>query len=105
MPINADRLDDGPEEVFEFGEGTQPHRILGFLAEHSEKAFTQTEIHETTGINRNSVGVALSRLEERALVVHKGKYWTIGDDDRVAAYAGQQAASSSSVTDDYYGEE
>lgn len=104
MPINADHLDDAPEELFEFGEGTQPYRILRFLAEHSDKAFTQTEIHEATEINRSSVGVVLSRLEDRALVVHKGKYWTIGTDDRLAAYAGQQAASSSSVTDDYYGE-
>lgn len=104
MPINADHLDDGPEEAFEFGEGTQPYQILNFLAEHSDKAFTQTEIHEGTGINRSSVGVALSRLEDRALVIHKGKYWTIEADDRVAAYAGQQAASSSSVTDDYYSE-
>lgn len=104
MPINADHLDDGPEEVLEFGEGTQPYRILHFLAAHSDQAFTQTEIHEATGINRSSVGVVLSRLEERGLLVHKGKYWTIGADDRVASYAGQQAASSASVTDDYYGE-
>lgn len=104
MPVNADRLDDGPEEAFEFGEGTQPYRILHFLAEHADKAFTQTEIHEGTGINRSSVGVVLSRLAERGLVKHKGKYWTIGDDDRLAAYAGQRAASSSSVTDDYYDE-
>lgn len=104
MPINADRLDDEPEEVFEFGEGTQPHRILHFLAEHSDKAYTQTEIHEATEINRSSVGVVLSRLEDRDLVVHKGRYWTIADDDRLAAYASQEAASSASTTDDYYGE-
>jgi predicted transcriptional regulator of viral defense system len=103
MPINIDRFEDESEDVLDIKEGTQPHTILTFLLTHDEQAFTQTEIHEATDIPRGSVGVVLSRLEERGLVRHRGRYWAIAEDDRLASYAAQQAASSSSTTDDYYG--
>jgi len=104
MPVSVDDLDDGPEELFEFGVDTQPHRVVSFLSRNSEQAFTQTEIAEATGIKRSSVGVVLLRLADRDLVEHKGKYWTVAKDDRIAAYAAQSAASSESTQDDYYGE-
>lgn len=103
MPISIDRFDEGPADVLDLEDGTQPYRILQFLAENSEQAFTQTEIHESTGIKRGSVGAVLSRLEDRALVRHRGRYWAIADDDRLASYAAQTQASSASTTDDYYG--
>lgn len=105
MPINIDRFDETPTEALDIQQGTQPYRILQFLAENDDQAFTQTEIHEATDINRGSVGAVLSRLEDRDLVRHKGRYWAIGDDDRLASYAAQTNASSASTTDDYYGEE
>ncbi|WP_142859594.1 MarR family transcriptional regulator [Salinigranum halophilum] len=105
MPINIDRFDEEPTEVLDIQEDTQPYRILQFLAEHDDKAFTQTEIHEATEIKRGSVGAVLSRLEDRGLVRHRGRYWAIGEDDRLASYAAQVKASSVSSTDDYYGEE
>jgi DNA-binding IclR family transcriptional regulator len=105
MPISIDRFDDDPPEVLNVQEGTQPYRILRFLAEHDEYAFTQSEIHEETGIKLGSVGAVLSRLEERGLVRHRGRYWAIGEDDRLASYAAQTQSSSVSTTDDYFGEE
>ena len=105
MPINIDQFDDEPTEVLDIQEGTQPSRVLKFLAEHDDQAFTQTEVHEATGIKRGSVGAVLSRLEDRGLVRHRGRYWAIGEDDRLASYAAQTGASSASTTDDYYGEE
>jgi DNA-binding IclR family transcriptional regulator len=102
VPINIDRLDDAPEEVLDLTEGTQPYQVLQFLAANDDQAFTQTEIAEGTGINRGSVGAVLSRLEDRGLVRHKGRYWAIAEDDRLASYAAQVGASSSSTTDDYY---
>lgn len=105
MPINIDRLDDEPEDALNFEEGSQPTRILQFLAENDAQAFTQGEIHEATGINRGSVGGVLSRLEERGLVRHKGRYWAIAEDDRLASYGAQTQASSVSTTDDYFGED
>jgi len=104
MPINIDRLDDEPEAALDLQEGTQPYRILAFLAANDDKAFTQTEIHEATGINRGSVGAVLSRLDDRGLVRHRGRYWAVGEDDRLASYAAQWNASSASTTDDYYEE-
>lgn len=105
MPINIDRFNETPTEALDVQKGTQPYRILQFLAENDHQAFTQTEIHEATGIKRGSVGAVLSRLEDRGLVRHKGRYWAIGDDDRLASYAAQTNASSASTSDDYYGEE
>lgn len=103
MPINIDQFDDQPDDALDIEAESQPHSILMFLAEHDEQAFTQTEIHEETEVPRGSVGVVLSRLEERDLVRHRGRYWAIGEDDRLASYAAQQGASSASTTDDYYG--
>ncbi|MDY6775957.1 MAG: helix-turn-helix domain-containing protein [Halobacteria archaeon] len=104
MPIGIDSFENEPEEVLDLEEGTQPYEILKFLAENDDKAFTQKEIHKATGIKRGSVGAVLSRLEERGLVRHRGKYWTVEEDDRLASAAAQEAASSTSTTDDYYGE-
>jgi len=103
MPISIDRFDEEPTDVLDLQEGTNPFRILRFLAEHDEQAFTQTEIHEATGIKRGSVGATLSRLEDRGLVRHRGRYWAVAEDDRLASFAAQTNASSASTTDDYYG--
>ncbi|QUO46851.1 MarR family transcriptional regulator [Halorubrum ruber] len=105
MSIGIDAFDDEPEAALDVASGTQPYRILAFLAEHDDQAFTQTEIHEETGIKRGSVGAVLSRLEDRGLVRHRGRYWAIAENERLASFAAQQAASSASTTDDYYGED
>lgn len=104
MPIPADSLDEEPVDVLDIQEGTQPYRILRFLAEHDDLAFTQSEIHDATDIKRGSVGAALSRLEDRGLVRHRGRYWAIAEDDRIASFVAQAHARSPSTTDDYYGE-
>lgn len=104
MPISIDQFDDEPAGLLDLEAGTQPYRIVQFLADNSDQAFTQTEIHESTGIKRGSVGAVLSRLEDRSLVRHRGRYWAIADDDRLASYAAQTQASSASTTDDYYEE-
>ena len=105
MPISVDQLNEEPTEVLDLQAGTQPHRILQFLTENDDKAFTQTEIHNAMDIKRGSVGAVLSRLADRGLVRHRGRYWAIAEDDRLASYAAQWNASSASTNDDYYGEE
>lgn len=104
MPIDIEQFEEGLESALDLKEGTQPYLVLRFLAEHKNQAFTQTEIHEATAIKRGSVGAVLSRLEDRGLVRHRGRYWAIAEDDRIASYAAQVGASSASTTDDYYGE-
>ncbi len=103
MPISIDDFEEGPSKALRVEEGTQPYRVLSFLASNADRAYTQTEIAEETGITRGSVGAVLSRLEERGLVRHRGRYWAIGEDDRLAAFGAGDAASSDSVEDDYYG--
>ncbi|WP_336328730.1 helix-turn-helix domain-containing protein [Halovenus sp. HT40] len=78
--------------------------ILNFLAANDEQAFTQPEIHEATDIPRGSVSVVLSRLEDRGLVRHRGRYWAITDDkDRLqSAY---RLHRRHETADDQYGEE
>ena len=104
MPISIDQFDEEPADVLDIQEGTQPYRVLRFLATNSEQAFTQTEIHEATGIKRGSVGAVLSRLDDRGLARHRGRYWAVAEDDRLASYAAQTGASSASTADDYDGE-
>lgn len=79
MPISADRFenihgeDEGPSP------GTNAYMILSFLSQHADKAFTQGEIAESTGVTAGSVGPTLVRLREQGRLEHKGKYWRISD--------------------------
>lgn len=105
MPIGIDRFEGEPVEALDLEAGTNPYRILEFLAEHRDLAFTQKEIHQATGIKRGSVGTTLSRLEDRGLVRHRGRYWAIAEDDRIASFSAQKGASSTTMTDDYFDQE
>lgn len=80
MPIDIERFEDGPEETLRAGGPTNAETILTFLAAHADQAYTPKEIHEETNIPRGSVGVVLSRLEERDLVRHRGAYWAVARD-------------------------
>lgn len=104
MPIAIDDFESQPEEILGLGEGTQTYKALEFLAENPDKAFTPKEIAEETGIKSGSIGTVLSRLEDRNLVRHKGKYWAIIEDDRLASFTAMTRGSSASVNDDYFGE-
>lgn len=88
VPIDIREFERKPSESLGIEEGSQSDRVLRFLARNSDKAFTQSEIHRGTGIKRGSVGAVLSRLEDRGLVRHKGKYWAVADDDRLDCYGG-----------------
>ena len=105
MPIGIDEFEAQPGEVLGMDKDTLAYRVLEFLAENSEKAFTPMEIHEETGIKKSSLGAVLSRLEDQGLVRHKGKYWAIVEDDRIASFTAMTQGSSASVQDDYFGED
>lgn len=76
MPITIDEFESGqlPDEP------SVPERVVAFLAEHDDRAFTRAEIATGIDANPNAVGTALSRLKERTLVRHRGQYWAITDD-------------------------
>ena len=83
MPIDLNEFEKSDEE--ELTRKTNADRVLRFLSENPDKAFTQSEIRESTGVKRGSISVVLSRLEDRGLVRHKGNYWAICDEDRLAS--------------------
>ncbi|WP_254831428.1 MarR family transcriptional regulator [Haloglomus salinum] len=80
MPIDIERFEQGPPEELRAEGRTNAETILTFLASSPEQAFTPKEIHEATAVARGSVGVVLSRLEDRGLVRHRGDYWAISPD-------------------------
>lgn len=101
MPIKREKFENETEKEITISKGTNAWKILKFLKENPDKAYTQKEIHQKTEIKRNSLGVVLSRLEDKNLIKHKGKYWTIEADDRLASYEAGKIASSASITDTF----
>ena len=86
MPISIDEFESASEEGLGIADGTNADHVLEFLAGRPESAFTRKEVQRATEISPGSIGVVLARLEAKGLVHHKGKYWTIAEDDRLAAY-------------------
>lgn len=105
MPIAIDDFESQPEELLDLDKGTHAYKVVKFLADNSDKAFTPKELSGETGVKKGSIGAVLSRLEERGLVRHKGKYWAIVEDDRLASFTAVVEGSSASVNDDYFGDE
>ena len=77
MPIRIDRFesDDHLERP------SVPKRVVRFLAANDDKAFTRSEIATAIDTDPDTVSTALSRLNSRGLVRHRGDYWAITDDD------------------------
>ncbi len=103
MPISADRFEEITDEDERPTPGTNADKILSFLEEHADQAFTQTEISETTSVNRGSVGPTLVRLREDGRVDHKGTYWRISDHVRSldGAVVHTEAAAASHDEDSF----
>lgn len=83
MPIRIDRFEDEDPDRLREGGPTNAEVVFAFLNGHREQAFSPKEIHQRTEIPRGSVGVVLSRLEDRGLVRHRGEYWAIEPDAEV----------------------
>lgn len=82
MPISIDRFESDDLDP----EPSLPERVLGFLASSPEQAFRRAEIATALDVDPDPVSTALSRLEDRSLVRHRGEYWAVVDDvDRVLA--------------------
>ena len=81
MPISIDEF-----ESDEVRSRSVPERIVAFLASNRDQAFARTEIADALDADPNVVSTALSRLESRSLVRHRGEYWALTDDlERVRA--------------------
>lgn len=92
MSIDRDTFEHASED--ELRELSSTDHVLGFLAANDERAFKAAEIARQTGIDRETVSTALTRLKDRDLVEHKGTYWAItGDEDRLERYDGYARAT------------
>ena len=101
MPIDIETFDESSGE--ELSGLTNAEKVVRFLAENDDKAYTPAEISDRVDVKRNSLGTVLSRLEDRDLVRHKGDYWAIGDMETVRdAYEMHRIMGS---LDERYGEE
>lgn len=79
MPIDITHFEKQTEDDLRASGRTNAERVLSFLAANPNQAYTPKEIHEASEVVRGSVGVVLSRLEDRGLVRHRGEYWAVGD--------------------------
>jgi Mn-dependent DtxR family transcriptional regulator len=90
MPISIDAFEGDARP----GGPSVPERVVGFLVNHDDHAFTRSEIAAAVGADPNTVGTALTRLKDRSLVRHRGEYWAITDDrERLEAAYDLHAAS------------
>jgi predicted transcriptional regulator len=103
MPIDIETFETSSEDRLQNSGETNADRVMRFLAEHPDHAFTQSEIRDATDVKAGSISVVLSRLEDRGLVRHKGNYWALGEDDDVAAYT--SILESTRAANDRFGEE
>jgi predicted nucleotidyltransferase/DNA-binding transcriptional ArsR family regulator len=80
VPIDIERFESaaGPDEP------TTSERIVQFLLEHEDRAFTRGEIADAIDVNPETVGTNLTRLKARGLVRHREPYWAFTDDHEQA---------------------
>jgi len=97
MPIDIERFETDPEEELNARGRTNAAAVLSFLASSPSRAYTPKEIHGATGLPRGSVGVVLSRLEDRGLVRHRGEYWAIAADEAVEKTLSSMRAAQSAT--------
>lgn len=79
MSVDFDSYEPGAGR--RFGAGSDADRVLEFLRSNPTLGYTPREIHEETGVPRESVGGVLAELRSRGLVRHKQPYWSIRDVD------------------------
>jgi len=102
MPISEDQFEEMRDNENGPAPRTNAATILDFLRDNPDKAFTQSEIADGTGIKRGSVGPTLVRLRERGRVDHRGTYWRVSDHEQSIDAATDHAATvlSSRETDE-----
>lgn len=75
MPISIDAF-----ESEALHDPSVPEQVVAFLAANDDTAYTRSEIASALDADPNTVGTALSRLKDRGLVRHRGRYWASTDD-------------------------
>lgn len=96
MPVDIDDFESSDTR-----EPSVPEQVVAFLQLNRSHGFTRSEIVTEIDADSNTVGTALSRLEDRDLVRHKGDHWAIvEDEDRVIDAYDLHAVSERLADDD-----
>ena len=77
MPITKDSFDRISDEGADLD--SEADRILDFLIQNEDKAYTKSEIVAETNVTQENVEPALDRLRERGSVERKSDYWRVSD--------------------------
>lgn len=108
MPISKDEfqtIDDGDSSMLDLTPDTTQGRIYRFLLENADQAFRQREIVDAVDVPKGSVGPTLKRLERRALVDHRDRFWAISDAEHAVASAGLHGAATADHLDGGFADE
>lgn len=99
VPISSDQFEEmeGARDGDTPTPGTNAAKVMAFLREHPDKAFTQSEIVTATEVKAGSVGPTLVRLRDRGRVDHRGNYWRVSDHDRTVDAATRHASAALST--------
>jgi len=76
VPIDIERFED-PADL---KAPPTSERVIRFLIEHDDSAYTRREIADAIDANPETVGTNLTRLKDRGLVRHREPYWAVTDD-------------------------
>jgi len=91
-------------DVDDLEDRTDTERIVGFLADHDDRAWKASTIATQLDLETDAVSAILSRLKTRGLVRHKRPYWAITDDDDRLRSA-YKLHRYHATADEQYGEE
>lgn len=100
MPVSREEFEALPERTLDLSEGSAARRVLSFLDQHAEQAFTRSEIADESDVPDERLDSLLRRLGEQRLIAHRGEYWAIGDENRIGVLAGMSHGFA--VADDRY---
>jgi hypothetical protein len=107
MPISRDefqRIDDGSSGL-DLSSETSLGSVYRFLLTHASHAFRQSEIVDAIERPQEEVESALTRLNQRGFVEHRGQFWAITDTEHAAASAGLHGIATAADRDDGFSEE
>lgn len=77
MPIEIDEFDAAPPGQLQDEARPVREKVLGFLAENPEQAYSRTELQATLNLDTITLLHELSLLEGEGLLRHKAHYWAI----------------------------
>jgi hypothetical protein len=108
LPISKDEfrtIEEDSESLPDLSPDTTQGTVYRFLLNHANQAFRQRELVDAVDVPAGSIGPTLTRLEERGLVEHRGRFWTIAETEHAIASAGIHGAATADDIDGGFSDE